>query len=177
MASQIDPPANPIGEFKSVVEYDESIRLQATQTLGAAPANLRTALAGLDDAQLDTRYRNWTIRQITHHLADSHLHSMIRFKWTLTEDHPTIKAYEEADWVELADSKSGSIDPPLALFEGLHCKWVQLLDSLQPKQFARQFRHPQSGEDVSLWEAIQYYAWHSQHHTGQINWVRRQNDW
>ena len=171
------PPANPAGEFKLVPDYSYSVRTTLTSAIADAPNRLKSATNGLSTSQLDTPYKNWTVRQITHHLADSHLHSIIRFKWTLTEDHPTIKAYEEADWVELDDCKQGDIEPALAMYEGLHMKWVQLLQSMSADQFSRTFLHPQSGESVSLWFAINYYAWHGRHHVAQIDWLRTQNGW
>ena len=171
------PPDNPAGPFEPVAEFDESVKVALIESLRQAPSRLRDAVSGLSDEQLDTRYRNWTIRQITHHIADSHLHSIIRFKWALTEGHPTIKAYEEADWVELVDSKQGDVGPAIALLEGLHTKWAQLLEMMTPEQFARTFLHPQSGESVSLWLALNNYAWHGRHHTGQILWLREQNGW
>ena len=116
------PPDNPDGPFEPISEFDESVKVALIESLRQAPFRLQDAVSGLSDAQLDTRYRNWTIRQITHHIADSHLHSIIRLKWALTEDHPTIKAYEEADWVELVDSKQGDVGSAIALLEGLHTK-------------------------------------------------------
>ena len=171
------PPDNPAGPFQMVDSYDEQVKSKLLETLREAPENLRQAVHGLTAVQLDTRYKNWTIRQITHHLADSHLHSLIRFKWALSEDHPTIKAYEEADWVELTDSKIGDIGPALAMFGGLHAKWVQVLESITAAQFERTFFHPQSNESVSLWTALNYYPWHCQHHSAQIVWLRKQNGW
>jgi hypothetical protein len=138
---------------------------------------MRAAVKGLNDQQLDTKYRNWTIRQIVHHVADSHLNSMIRFKWTLTEDCPTIKAYEEADWVNLQDSLKGDVEPPLLLLGGLHKKWTQLLAFMTERQFEKRFIHPQSGDQPNLWESLNYYAWHGRHHSEQINWVRQQRGW
>lgn len=170
-------PDNPAGEFQPFETYDENLRSELTAILRVAPKNLRDAVHGLSDKQLDTKYRNWSIRQITHHVADSHVHSLIRFKWTLTEDQPTIKAYEEADWVLLDDSKSGDVAPALALLDGLHTKWVQVIETMTEEQFARSFIHPQSGETVSLWSALNYYPWHCRHHTGQILWLREQNGW
>jgi hypothetical protein len=145
--------------------------------LEGAPAALRRAVAGLSDGQLDTRYHNWTVRQIVHHLADSHVHSYVRFKWALTEERPTIKAYDEDRWVALGDSRAGAVAAPLALLEGLHTRWVQLLRVMSDEQFARSFHHPQSGEVVSLSAALCYYAWHCRHHTGQITWLRQQHGW
>lgn len=171
------PPQNPAGPFLPVEVYDGDVKARLIETVRLAPVRLREAVAGLSDSELDTRYRNWTVRQITHHLADSHLHSLIRFKWALTEDHPTIKAYEEGDWVELADARQGELEPSLLLLEGIHAKWVQVLESMSAAQFARTFQHPQSGASVSLWLALNNYAWHGAHHTGQILWLRQQHGW
>ncbi len=170
-------PDYPAGEFQPVEAYDEALKPRFVDELRQAPARLRAAVSGLTESRLDTRYRNWTIRQIVHHLADSHVHSYIRFKWALTESNPTIKAYEEGDWVLLDDSQRGDIEPSLALCEGLHAKWVQLLEAMTAEQFARTFIHPQTGETVSLWNALNYYPWHCRHHTGQILWLRERHGW
>lgn len=172
-----EAPDNPAGQFDPVETFGESTKTDLIEVVRQAPTRLREAVSGLSDSQLDTLYRNWTIRQITHHIADSHLHSIIRFKWALAEDHPTIKAYEEGDWVQLADCKQGDVGPALALLGGLHSKWVQLLESMTREQFARTFLHPQTGESVSLWMALNNYAWHGRHHTAQILWLREQNGW
>lgn len=171
-ATPDETPDNPAGEFASVADYDEKLKGQFIEELANAPAKLRDAVQGLSAEQLELPYRNWTIRQIVHHLADSHLHSYIRFKWTLTEDQPTIKAYEEADWVLTEDSRVGDIEPSLHLLEAMHGKWVQALRVMTPEQFGRQFIHPQSGNSVSLWDALNYYPWHCRHHTSQIMWLR-----
>ena len=171
------PPDNPAGSLPPAEAYNESLKSYLIALVRQAPARLREAVAGLSDSQLDTLYKNWTIRQIVHHIADSHVHSYVRFKWALTEDNPTIKAYEEADWVLLDDSKQGDVEPSLALLDGLHAKWVQLLNSMTAEQFARTFVHPQTGETVSLWTALNYYPWHGRHHTGQIQWLRDRHGW
>ena len=171
------PPENPAGLFEPIECYSETIRASLIETIRQAPKELRNAVSGLTDAQLDTKYKNWTIRQITHHIGDSHLHSIIRFKWALTEDNPTIKAYEERDWVQLADCESGKVEPTLALLDGVHAKWVQLLESMTAEQFGRTFLHPQTGKSVSLWLALNNYAWHGRHHTAQILWLRGQHAW
>lgn len=172
-----NPPQNPAGPFTLIEAYAERDRARLTETIQQAPAKLREAISGMTDEQLETPYRNWTIRQITHHIADSHLNSIIRFKWTLTEDRPTIKAYEEGDWVQLVDAKHGDVEPSLLLLEGLHSKWVQVLESMNPDQYQRTFLHPQSGEEVSLWHALNNYAWHGVHHTAQILWLKDQYGW
>ncbi len=174
---QESPPKYPVGEFESLATFSADDRDRLVESIALAPAKLSQAVADLSDSQLDTRYRNWTVRQIVHHIADSHVHSYIRFKWALTENNPTIKAYEEADWVLLDDSARGDVRPALALLEGLHAKWVQLLKLMSEDQFARTFVHPQTGETVDLWTTLNYYPWHAEHHTGQIIWLREQRQW
>jgi hypothetical protein len=110
-------------------------------------------------------------------VADSHVNSYVRFKWTLTEEQPTIKAYDEGRWAALEDTRRGAIDAPLAFLDGLHARWVQLLRSMTGEQFARSFIHPETGKAISLNAALSYYAWHGKHHTAQILWRRRQQGW
>jgi uncharacterized damage-inducible protein DinB len=168
----MQPPQYPAGPFQPEEQYDQRRRAELIAEIEAVPARLRGAIAGLSPEQLDTPYKNWTIRQIVHHLADSHVHSYIRFKWALTEEVPTIKAYDEGQWAVLDDAQHGDIEPPLALLEGLHRRWVQLLRSMTPEQFERRFFHPESRQHVSLASALASYAWHGKHHTGQIIWLR-----
>jgi hypothetical protein len=173
----MNPPQNPAGAFVPEDNYGPARREEFIATIANAPAALRRAVAGLSDEKLNTRYKNWTIRQIVHHLPDSHANSYIRFKWALTEEQPTIKAYYEDRWVALEDSRTGDIQAPLALFEGLHARWVQLLRVMSDEQFSRSFIHPETREMVSLHAALCYYAWHCRHHTAQITWLREQNGW
>src|SRR5215475_3105089 len=133
----MEAPQNPAGAFAPEGDYGPQRRDELIAVIEAAPTALRRAVAGLTDAQLDTRYRNWTIRQIVHHLADSHVNCYIRFKWTLTEERPTIKPYDEGRWAALADSLTGDVAAPLALLDGLHASWVQLLRSMTEDQFSR----------------------------------------
>ena len=171
------PPDQPAGPFVPIEHFNESSKTELIESICDAPSRLRVAIAGLSNTKLDTLYKNWTIRQIVHHIADSHLHSIIRFKWAMTEVHPTIKAYEEGDWVQLSDAKSGDIEPSLLLVEGLHAKWVQVLESMTQEQFTRTFLHPQTSKSVSLWLALNNYEWHGRHHTAQILWLRKRHDW
>src|SRR5881394_3397863 len=120
----MESPQYPAGAYTPEDDYPAQRRDELIAVIEAAPAALRQAVAGLSEAQLDTRYRNWTIRQIVHHLADSHVNSYIRFKWTLTEDHPTIKAYDEGRWAALEDSRTGDVRAPLAMLEAMHARWV-----------------------------------------------------
>src|SRR6516165_947662 len=138
----MDAPQNPAGPFTPEEDYSPERRGEFIAVIESAPSALRRAVDGLSEAQLDTRYRNWTVRQIVHHVPDSHVNSYIRFKWALTEDRPTIKAYYEDRWVALADARAGDIRAPLALLEGLHACWVQLLRAMSDEQFARSFIHP-----------------------------------
>lgn len=173
----MDPPLNPAGEFVPEDHYGPGRRAELVNVIADAPAALRKLVIGLRDEQLDVRYRNWSIRQIVHHLADSHVNSYVRFKWTLTEDQPTIKPYDEGRWAALLDSSTGDIGPPLALLEGLHARWVQLLRLLTEPQFDRKFHHPETGKNISLNAALAYYAWHCRHHTAQIAWVHKGQGW
>jgi hypothetical protein len=165
-------PQNPAGEFVAEENLSPERRGQLIADIEKAPSILRQTVTGLSEAQLDTRYRNWTIRQIFHHIADSHVNSYVRFKWTLTEDQPTIKAYDEGRWAALEDSCRGDIQAPLTLLDGLHRCWVQLMRSMKPAQFARAFTHPETGKTITLEMALCYYSYHGKHHTAQIAWVR-----
>ncbi len=167
-----EPPLFPVGECDQLSDYDTATRMAYIDTLAAAPAALAAAVNGLNDAQLDAPYRNWTIRQIVHHLADSHMHSYIRTKWTLTEDQPLIKAYDESEWSRQPDALAADVGPSLMLIDGLHQRWVDVWRRMSDGDFRRAFEHPETDEIVPLSLALNYYAWHSRHHTAQINWVR-----
>ena len=147
--------------------------------LEALPGNLRNAVEGLSDDQLDKRYRpgGWTVRQVVHHIADGHLNSYTRFRLALTEQTPTIKPFEETAWAELPDAKSGPIEPSLALADGLHRRWVMLLRSLSDDDFKRSYRHPERGELTTLDSTLGYFAWHSRHHVAQILNLRKREGW
>jgi hypothetical protein len=135
-------------------------------------------VSGLSEAQLDTPYRpsGWTVRQVVHHLPDSHLNSYTRCRLALTEDAPTIKPYDEAAWAELSDAKTGPIAPSIALLEGLHARWTCLLRGLSDAEFARTFRHPELGEVRLDWTAG-LYAWHCSHHLAHITNLRERENW
>ncbi|HUO58582.1 MAG TPA: putative metal-dependent hydrolase [bacterium] len=168
----MEAPQYPVGPNPK--EEENPPRKDLIAIIEKTPQVMREAVAGLSDAQLDTKYRNWTIRQIVHHLADSHANSYIRFKWALTEDQPVIKAYDETKWADLDDSKKGPIEPSLALLEGIHKQWVVLLRSMTDEQFNRAFIHPSNNRVVTLKSALGTYAWHGRHHTGAILWMREQ---
>ena len=168
----------PIGKFNPKPSITAEERQALIQQIEEAPANLREAVRGLDDRQLDTPYREggWTVRQVVHHLPDSHLNSYIRFKWTMTESQPTIKAYEEQLWAELVDAKNGPIEVSLVLLEALHKRWVLFLRSLTPADFAKTFVHPENGL-MNLDRLVQLYAWHGRHHVAHITSLRERMKW
>lgn len=172
-----DPPHYPAGPFEQSSDYDDEQKLEFISTIATMPSKMREAVEGLTGDQLDTKYKNWTIRQIVHHVADSHMHVYIRFKWTLTEDNPLIKAFDESDWSELKDCKTMPVEPSLTLLEGLHQRWTALLLGMTAEQYQRSFSHPETGDTVSLRLALPSYAWHGQHHTAQIEWVRNRHSW
>jgi len=177
MPATLQAPRDPAGAFVPEPNPDAQQRSDFISEIESAPTALRAVVAGLTEDQLDTRYKNWSIRQIVHHLADSHVHSYIRFKWALTEDQPTIKPYDESSSAMLEDSLSGEIEPALALYEAVHARWVQLMRIMSEEEFSRSFHHPETGRTVQLGEALCYYAWHCRHHTGQIKWLREQHGW
>jgi uncharacterized damage-inducible protein DinB len=167
----------PIGQFTSPASSTVQVRAESIETLRLLPQRMRAAVAGLDDAQLDTPYREggWTVRQVVHHVADSHANAYIRFKLALTEDWPTIKAYDEATWANLADSKM-PVEGSLAMIEALHSRWVGLLRALNEEDFQRGYTHPQMGRQ-SLATALALYDWHSRHHTAHIATLRARQGW
>ena len=170
----MEPPQFPAGEYRPETNYGDVRRAALIDEIEAAPMSLQHAVAGLDDSQLDTKYRNWSIRQIVQHLADSHANCYVRFKWALTENQPLIKAYDETRWSELPDARTGEIAAPLALLAGVHACWTQLLRKMTPADFQRGFNHPETGKLVLLADALPTYAWHCRHQTGQILWIRAQ---
>jgi hypothetical protein len=169
----------PVGPFRRPDNLDEAQRRRAIDAIAATPAKLRTAVNGLANAQLDTPYRpgGWTVRQVVHHLPDSHLNAYTRIKLALTEEEPTIRPYEEARWAELPDARTGPIEPSLALLESLHQRWLLLLNQLQPSDFERRFRHPEHGRIFTANEAIAMYAWHGRHHVAHITSLRQRMGW
>jgi uncharacterized damage-inducible protein DinB len=168
----------PIGKFQPPTHVTAADRTAFVDQIAALPDEIRAAVAGLDDAKLDTPYREggWTVRQVVHHVPDSHLNAYTRFKLALTEDTPTIKTYEEARWAELPEARSAPIGVSLALLEALHERWVLLLRVLAPGQFARSFRHPELGL-MTLDQQVALYAWHGRHHLAHIASLRTRMDW
>ncbi|MFZ3217589.1 MAG: bacillithiol transferase BstA [Candidatus Acidiferrales bacterium] len=169
----------PIGKFSRPGTLTDDLRRDLIEEIAAAPAKLGASVQGLTAAQLDTPYRpgGWTVRQVVHHVPDSHMNAYTRFRLALTEDEPTIKPYDEGKWAELRDAKSAAIEPSLALLEGLHERWVLLLRSLGPAEWPRQFRHPEQGRLMSLDDSLALYAWHGKHHVAHITALRAREGW
>jgi uncharacterized damage-inducible protein DinB len=167
----------PIGRFKSQAGWSEAETAENIHAIEQLPALLRKAVADLSEEQLNTPYRpgGWTVRQVVHHLADSHLNSYQRCRLALTEDRPVIKPYDEKKWAELPDALHGPVEVSLALLEALHLRWVILLRSLTPADLQRVFIHPESGEN-SLTKTISLYAWHSRHHLAHITSLREREE-
>ena len=168
----------PNGRFRRPEQLSEPERVRAIDVIAATPAQFRAAVSGLDDAQLDTPYRpgGWTVRQLAHHVPDSHLNAYIRFKLGLTEDEPTIKPYDETRWAELDDTRRTPVESSLVLLEKLHERWVELLRSMSAEQFARRLRHPETGVH-RLDQVLALYAWHGPHHTAHVTGLRERNGW
>jgi hypothetical protein len=169
----------PIGQFSRPASSMAGIRAAHIQTLRLLPERLKAAVDGLNDTQLDTPYRDdgWTVRQVVHHVADSHANSYVRCKLALTEDWPTIKPYDEAAWAELSDARWLPVGVSLDLIGALHARWVALLESLPEEDFHRGYVHPASGGRQNLAQVLALYDWHSRHHTAHIANLRQRMGW
>jgi len=167
----------PIGGFSFPPSLQPGQRQEAIGNIKAAPSHLRSAVQGLGDAQLDTPHRpdGWNLRTIAHHVPDSHLNAYTRFKLALTEENPTIRPYDQEKWAELADSKI-PVEMSLRLLEGLHARWVALLESLPESAWSRTLAHPEVGT-LRLDQVLALYGWHSRHHVAQIASARERNGW
>lgn len=163
----------PVGEFTPSDNSTSTDLEKQIEIIREFPQQLKLELAKLDKAHLDTPYRpeGWTVRQVIHHCADSHMNSFIRFKLALTEDNPTIKPYKEALWAEGSDYLSMAISPSIQILEGLHARWTKLLRSLTAIELKRTFHHPENKQSMSLQTAIELYAWHCLHHLGHVKIV------
>ncbi len=168
----------PIGRFEPPARVGPEERRGFIERIAALPAEVRRAVDGLGPERLDTPYRpgGWTVRQVVHHLPDSHLNAYVRMKLALTEDAPTVKTYEEARWAELPEARTAPVEISLALLEALHARWTLLLRALAPGDFARSFRHPDLGP-VTLDHALALYAWHGRHHVAHITGLRDRMGW
>lgn len=168
----------PIGKFTCEGDVTEAQRKAWIDEIAALPARLRAVLAGLTAPQFDTPYREggWTVRQVVHHLADSHLNMYIRFKLALTETEPTIRPYDEGLWAELPDARTARMETSLELLEGLHERWVMTMRNMSAEEFKRSFIHPETGR-WTLERAAGLYAWHCRHHTAHISALRSRMGW
>ena len=169
----------PTGPFTPPDQHSKESRARGIEVITETPERLRSAVQGLDEDQLDTPYREggWTLRQVVHHIPDSHLNAYTRFKLGLTEDEPTIKPYDEAAWAELPDSEKVPADVSLDLLESLHVRWVTLLRSLDAADFRRTLKHPERERVLTLGQLLALYAWHGRHHVGHILALRKREGW
>ena len=174
---EISPPQFPAGEFVLEVEYPQETKDALILELEDAANLVSKSIDGLTEEQLETKYINWTIRQIVHHLADSHVNAYIRFKWALTEAAPLIKSYNETKWSDLVDAKTVPTEVSISILRGLHSRWGALIRGLSADEMQKTYFHPELMKDVSLTEALPNYVWHTQHHTAQIRWIRDQHNW
>ncbi len=168
----------PIGKFHYDGPLTDGQKRAFVDEISQVPAEMRAAVNGLSEAQLDTPYRDggWTVRQTAHHVPDSHMNAYIRFKLALTEDDPTIKPYEQQLWADLADTRETPVEVSLTMLESLHDRWVRLLRSLGPADWQRTFRHPELGS-MTLEKTLALYAWHGRHHVTHITALRGRNGW
>jgi DinB superfamily len=168
----------PIGMFQNEPNITEARRRELIDGIARLPTRLNAAVIGLSAQQLETPYRpaSWTVRQVVHHLPDSHLNAYVRFKLALTEAEPTIKAYDEDQWAELEDARTAPIEISLSLLESLHQRWTLLLRSLPPGEFARTFRHPDIGI-LTLDMQLGLYEWHGRHHLAHITSLKERAGW
>jgi len=168
----------PVGEFDAAMSFTGATRKAAIDRIATLPAELRVAVNGLKDSQLDTPYRlqGWTVRQVVHHLADSHMNGLTRTKLALTESNPTIKPYDENAWAALGDMRL-PIDLSLGIVDGIHARWAAVFRSMDDPQFARTFVHPERGATITLEFQLHDYAWHSSHHLAHITGLRGRQGW
>jgi hypothetical protein len=175
----VTDPRYPIGKFAPPAKYTPQLRGEFIAAIEGTPTAMRKAVSGLSPSQLDTPYRpgGWTVRQVVHHLPDSHMNAYVRCKLAITEDEPTIKPYEEARWAELVDGRTASPDVSLTLLESLHARWTMLLRGLAPEQFTRTFRHPEHPGILTLDWMLAMYSWHGRHHVAHITTLREREGW
>ena len=168
----------PIGRFTQPAEYTAEVRAGFVRDIAALPSLLGDALRGLDTAQRQTPYREggWTVAQVVHHLADSHMNAYIRHKLAVTENHPTIKPYHEADWAKLEDAADPDVSHSLRLIEALHARWAAFAGRLAQPDFTRTMMHPERGP-MTLDSSLALYAWHGRHHVAHITSVRERMGW
>ena len=168
----------PIGKFQWEDNLSDERRKKLIDQIAELPAKFRDAVKGFDEKKFDTPYREggWTVRQLVHHVADSHMNAYIRFKLAMTEDEPTIKTYEQQKWADTADSLQVGAEVSLGLIDGIHARLATLLRSMSAADYSRKFNHPEHGK-MSLERLLGLYAWHGRHHTAHITELRRRSGW
>lgn len=177
---EVDLLKYPMGKFVRGTKAETAERISACiELIAAFPEKLRTEVHAMDDDQLDTPYRpgGWTVRQLVHHIADSHSQTLHRFKLALTEERPTIKPYKEALWAEHVDARSMPVEPSLQIVSGTHARWVVLIRAMAAADFSRAFFHPEQEREIPLGEALELYIWHSRHHLAHITGLKARLGW
>ncbi|MGC2193557.1 MAG: bacillithiol transferase BstA [Terriglobales bacterium] len=171
-------PRYPIGKFSFEGALTEDQKLKFLDDVEQTPTRLRAAVQGLSEQQLDTPYRDggWTVRQLVHHVPDSHVNSYVRFKLALTEEEPTIRPYMEDRWAELPEAKTAPVELSLGLLESLHKRWNLTMRAIKPNEWKRTFRHPEMGS-MNLEKALALYAWHGRHHVAHVTALREKMGW
>jgi hypothetical protein len=169
----------PVGPFAIPRDVTAADRARYIEQIAAAPAELRRAVLGLTDAQLDTPYRDggWTVRQVVHHVPDSHVNAYVRMKLGLTEERPRVKPYDQDAWIATPDVRATPVAVSLALLEALHDRWVRLLRGLEPQDFRRTIDHPDWRDPMTLDTVLAHYAWHGRHHVAHITGLRARRGW
>jgi hypothetical protein len=169
----------PIGRFSPQHPYNAEVVKSNIQVISALPSKLINLTNGWDEPKVNTPYRpdGWTVRQLIHHIADSHMNAYMRIRLTLTEDHPTIKPYKQDLWAELPDAKTASIDMSLQLIRYIHLRLVVLLNTLTPQELSRTYHHPEMNREYRIDEVIALYAWHSEHHYQHLFQLAKRNNW
>jgi uncharacterized damage-inducible protein DinB len=169
----------PVGTYSPQTNISSEELKRLIETFERFPSDLRKTVENLGEEQLDTPYRNggWTVRQVVHHVVDSHMNGYVRMKLALTENNPTIKPYHEARWAELDDYRTTPLSLSLDLLELLHRRWVIVMRALTPEQLNKKFFHPDNGEEMTLFNQIGLYAWHSEHHMAHITSLLKRKGW
>jgi hypothetical protein len=165
------PPDNPAGPYTPDPNPSPARRAELIAEFERFPAELRRLVAVLSPSQLDAKYKNWTARQIVHHLADSHANGYVRTKLALTEDRPTIKPYDETKWSALPDATGMDVEVSLRMLEGVHARWAAVWRAMADAEFGREYFHPEYGKTFKLAEVLESYAWHGRHHAAMVEWV------
>jgi len=179
MTEDIELLRYPIGKYHKPESHTPELRSEWISILEALPSWMDTVIENLDEAQLHTEYRpgGWTVNQVIHHVADSHMNAYVRVKLALTEDNPQIKPYKEELWARLSDSETVPVNVSVTLLHALHRRWAAVLRSMSEKDWDRTYYHPESERNVPMWEVVALYAWHSRHHIEHIRKLRERMGW